>query len=221
LTLLARASDGNDVSGPNTAHSVEHILRVVTRDELLAELARKEQEYRRSFERLVDLQERVRGELLSVRADAAGDAAADLAVALAPIERRQRSIASSVNVIRQQFQQILDQLTLNGMDTIDETTRLDEQIISPLTELASRSLPEAGDSIRRWSRTPDAEAPTRADQLQVGVVKKMRFVLANMVQWEGYHEVVTMLNDIIRLQRELGEESKDVVAQEAADIFDK
>ncbi|MFQ5461661.1 MAG: hypothetical protein ACE5E5_03440 [Phycisphaerae bacterium] len=220
LTLLARASDADDVSGPNTAQSVEHILRVVTRDELLAELARKEQEYRRSFERLVDLQERVRGDLLSVRTDTAGGAT-EIAVALAPIERRQRSIASSVNVIRQQFQQILEQLGLNGMDTVDETTRLDERIITPLTELASRSLPEAGDSIRRWSRSPDAEAPSRADQLQVGVLKKMRFALANMVQWEGYHEVVTMLNDVIRLQRELGEESKGVVAKEAADIFDK
>ena len=66
IALRARAADFDDVNGPNVAESPEVVLRIVTVDEFLAELARREQEFRMDFERLTDAQERLRGELLSL-----------------------------------------------------------------------------------------------------------------------------------------------------------
>lgn len=221
LTLLAEASDSDDISGPNIAQSAEISLRVVTRDELLAELARKEQELRQSFERLVDAQEQVRGRLLTVRNQHQEAArTAELAAVLAPLERRQRNLTSSVNVVRQQFEQILTQLRINQLDTAEEMRRLDERIIVPLTALVRQELVIAADTIRQWSREGSLEASLRADHQQVQVLKSMRAVLAEMIQWEGYHEVVTMLRDIIRLQKDLSEESREMLLREAEDIFD-
>lgn len=221
LTLLARASDFDSVSGPNDAQSPETTLRVVTKEELLAELARREQEYRMDFERLVDSQEQVRGDLLTVlgrfRERETYEA---LPADLTPIERRQRNVAGSVNVIRQQFEQILAELRVNQLDTSDERERLGERIVKPLTQLAKRDLVVAADSIRRWSREASGDSAKQIDPLQVALLSQMRVVLDSMIEWEGYQEVVGLLRDIIRLQQELRTETRKKLEDRAGDLFD-
>jgi len=220
LAFTGRASDFDDISGPNVAETPETALRVVTRDELLAELARREQEYRLDFERLVEAQEKLRGELLTALSRSEQLDAGALAAMLAPLERRQRSIAGSVNVIRQQFEQILTELRVNQLVTNAAELRLGGAIVEPLTRLARRDLVIAGDTIRRWSRDVSAETASGVDPQQVAIVQQMREVLANMIQWEGYQEAVNMLRDILRMQSELEAETQRAIENQAGDIFD-
>ena len=139
----------------------------MTRDELLTELARREQEYRQDFERLVDAQEKLRGQLLSVFGRFAQRRAFDaLGVELAPLERRQRNIASSVNVVRQQFAQILAALTVNQLDTSDQRERLENGIIEPLGRLVRRDLVTAADTLRQWAREKSPERASLVDPQQ-------------------------------------------------------
>ncbi len=195
---------------------------MVTKDELLAELARREQEYRMDFERLVDAQEQLRGRLLTVsgRFDQP-DGADRLAAGLAPLERRQRNIAGSINVLRQQFEQILAELRVNQLATAASRERLGDGIISPLTRLAKRDLVIAADTLRQWARDRTPETASTIDPQQVALLSQMREILANMLQWEGYQEAVTMLRDILRLQAELREESKSILQERAGDVFDE
>ena len=221
ITLQAVATDYNDVTGPGRTESPELIIRVVTREELLTELARREQEYRQDFERLVDAQEHLRGQLLSVFGRFSQRPASDaLGVDLAPLERRQRNIASSVNVVRQQFAQILAALTVNQLDTSDQRHRLETGIIEPLGRLVRRDLVTAADTMRQWARDTSPERASLVDPQQVAILAEMRQVLVRMLQWEGYHEVVNMLRDIIRLQRELNRETKDSLLEDTGDLFD-
>ncbi len=209
------------MTGPSTAQSPELILRLVTREELLAELARREQEYRMDFERLTDTQEQIRGGLLTVLSRLGQrEEPAVLAIQLAALERRQRNVAGSVNVIRQRFEQILAELSVNQLDTRDERQRLGEGIIAPITQLAKRDLITAADMIRQWARETSAERGSQVDPHQVAILSQMRAILANMLQWEGYQEVVSMLRDIIRLQRELHGETKEAIEDQAGDVFD-
>ena len=221
LTLQTRAEDFDNVSGPNEAQSRPVLLRVVTREELLAELTRREQEYRAEFERLIDSQEQLRSRLLTVlgRFQEASDDET-LAVDLAPLERRQRNISGSVNVVRQQFEQILAELRVNHLDTMDEQRRLGEWIVNPLSRLAKRDLVAAADTIRQWSREGSTEKASRVDPQQVELLSKMREVLASMIQWEGYQEVVSLFRDIIRLQQELKAETEATVERQGSDVFD-
>jgi hypothetical protein len=221
LTLHAQAADYDDVSGPNISRTPEHTLRIVTRDELIAELQRREQEYRMDFERLVDAQEDLRGRLLTVYGQfESGKDAALLAGELTGLERRQRNIAGSVNVIRQQFEQILSEMRVNRLDTAEERERLGVRIIEPLTDLSRRELSAAADGIRRFSRDGAAEAANAVDPQQVAILSRMRAVLESMIQWEGYQEVVGMLRDIIRLQQELRQETQRALEDQASDVFD-
>ncbi len=224
VTLAVRATDFNTVSGPGVSKSPEVTLRVVTPDELLAELARREQEYRMDFEHLIDAQEQVRGGLLTVlrRFRDATDADA-LPAVLTPLERRQRNIAGSVNIIRQQFEQILSELAVNQLDTSAEVARLGKGVLDPLTQLAKRDLIAAADRLRQWSRSTEADSAEKAsliDPQQVAILSQMRSVLENMLQWEGYQEAVSMLRDILRLQQELRTETKESLQDQASDVFD-
>ena len=223
LVLSARASDFDDVSGPNVGESAPISLRVVTPDELLAELARREQEYRLDFERLLDAQEQVRGALLTVLAKFGGSAASgeEFVAMLAPLERRQRNIVGSVNAVRQQFEQILNELRVNGLGSSAAEQRLGGGIVRPLTDLAKRDLVEAADLIRRWSRDGSAETAGQIDPKEAALLLQMRAVLANMIQWEGYQEAVNLLRDILRMQSELETETKRTLEEQGADVFDK
>lgn len=225
LTLRVRATDFNTVSGPGVSESGEVTLRIVTREELLAELARREQEYRIDFERLIDAQEQVRGGLLTVARHARdADRLSTLPTELAPLERRQRNIAGSVNIIRQQFEQILAELRVNQLDSSTVRERLGDGVVDPLTQLAKRELVTTADTLRQWTRTASqgesAEKAALVDAQQVAILLQMREILANMIQWEGYQEVVSMLRDILRLQQELRSETNESLQGQAGDVFD-
>ena len=232
LTLSVRAADFNTVSGPGTSESAEISLNVVTRDELLAELARREQQYRIDFERLIDAQEQVRRGLLTVarrigdadREETLGTSKLALPVELAPLERRQRNIAGSVNIIRQQFEQILSELRVNQLAGSTERERLGGGIVDPITSLAKRDLVTAADTLRQWARSSsDTDAREKAsliDSQQAAILSQMRKILANMIQWEGYQEVVSMLRDILRLQEELLAETRESLQEQGGDVFD-
>ena len=220
VTLLVRASDLNDVTGPGLAQSPDLTLRVVTAEELLAELARREQGYRVDFERFVESQDDLRGQTLSAAARLQTDRADDAEAMLAPLERRQRDLTSAVRSIRQQFEQILTELRINELDTTDEVMRLEDRIIAPLGNIARAELTEAADTIRKWARSASVDDAAAVDALQARAAAEMRGVLANMLQWEGYYEVVTMLREIIRLQKELRRESEQVLLDQAGGVFD-
>ena len=222
ISLWARAGDFDDVSGPKVTNSPETTLRIVTSDELLAELARREQEFRMDFERLLDAQEQLRSALLSAfdqmnRPDAPMD---ELASLLVPLERRQRNIAGSVNALRQQFEQILAELRINQLASREAEERLGVGIVQPLTTLAKRELVLAADLIRQWSRDAAPESASRIDPQQAEVLLQMRAVLSRMIQWEGYQEAVNMLRDILRLENELKEETRRKIEEQPGDIFD-
>jgi phosphoglycerate-specific signal transduction histidine kinase len=42
-----------------------------------------------------------------------------------------------------------------------------------------------------------------------------------MIQWQGYQEAVSMLRDILRLQEELKNETRDRVREEGKGLFDE
>lgn len=217
LVLVTRAEDFDDVSGPNSAASPEIHMRVVSKEELLAELARREHEYRMDFERLIDAQEQLRGRLLTVMDSSDSK---DQASAASNLERRQRGIGGSVNVVRQQFEQVIGEMRINRVSDATVEERLGRGIVNPLNELARRGFPAAADEIRQWSRSGSREAAANMDAQQVTLLKQMREILANMVQWQGYQEAVTMLRDVMRLQEELKSETKQKLKEQGKGLFD-
>lgn len=224
VTLFARASDFDDVSGPNVASATAVTLPIVSPDELLAELARREHEYRRDFERAVSAQEQLRLRLLTALDRLSRDEDQQHSMAeLAAAQRRQRRIAGQVNAIRRQFEQILARMQVNRLDTDIVRRRLGHGVIAALARLAKRDLIAAADALREVSRSQPGELPglaSRIDPQQVELLATMQAALDNMLKWEGFQETVALLRQILQLQREINEETAEEIEREAADIFD-
>lgn len=221
LTLTLRARDFNDVTGPGEGASTTLSFRIATPEELLAEFQRREQEYRRQFERLVDSQDRLRRQLLTALAGfEAADRRGDLEATLAPLERQQRQIRQQLGAVQQQFVQALAEMAINRLDEPETRTRLHDGVIEPLGALFTRDLADAADQLRRLGREPSPALAAGVDPAQAQIAGKMQSVLDNMLQWEGFQETVGMLREILQLQRELNAETKQTLEHEGSDFFE-
>jgi hypothetical protein len=143
-----------------------------------------------------------------------------MAEASASAERTQRHLTGSVNVVRQQFERILAELIVNQLATDKAQKRLGDEVIDPLSHLVRRQMPAAADEIRVWSTGASAAISAEIDAKQVSLLSQMRAILANMIQWEGYQEVVNMLRDILQRQQDLNAESRGSLEADAADVFE-
>lgn len=218
LTLHGQASDFDDISGPNVGQSLSASLRVVAEAELLAELARREQEYRYELEKLIQTQERVRADLLSWMADA-GTAAAPAERALERLHRQQKHIAMRTVGVEQQVAQIIQELEINRVLEPAGRQRLGAGVAEPLADLGRHRMPAAVEAIAALGGEPSGAAASAVDGRLAEIVAEMRRVLANMVKWEGFQEAVRLLRDIVELQGEVGEETQKALERRIRETF--
>ena len=221
VAIFARARDFDDVNGPNVRESAAVTFRIATAEELQADFARREQEYRRQFQRAMQSQERIRRDLLSLLARIAeAQTRKDLELLLAPIERRQRQLNAQVNLIRRQFEQLVHQMHINRLETPETRTRLVDGIITPMSQLSVTVLTDAADLLRRLARERTEALAATVDPLQAQILTRMQLILDNMLKWEGYQETVNMLREILTMQRELSEETQQQIERSGSDVFD-
>jgi hypothetical protein len=220
ISISAQAVDLDVINGPNIGESIVASFRIVNEEELLSELARREQEYRQDFEQAVEAQERLRGRLLTTLGRMNSEPASESRSSFSTYERTQRQITSQVQLVRQQFAQILFEMEINGLSNPQASERLGPGIVEPLTELARREMSDAGDLLRSMSTSLSQESASQVDPVQAAILAKMRTILANMLQWEGFQETVTMLREILRLQKELSEETNEEIERNAGGLFD-
>jgi len=214
VNLWATAAD-QDPRGPNEAASARLSLRVLSRDDFLAELARRELEYRQEFERLVSSQRAVQDGLTRLLASvpAGQPVTAQQAQRLRALERQQRASAGRCERLADQFAQILVEMRVNQVARAEDERRLADRISTPLRELGSAEIPAAADALavlydNAGAGSPGQEGarnePRRAAvEAQASVLRAMRAILSNMLEWEGYREAVALLQEIITDQREL------------------
>lgn len=211
VSLHAEAADFDDVAGPNVGASPTTILRVVSREELLAELNRREQEYRQDFERLIRQQEELYSEMLSLLGAASQ---ADRARRFPQQARLQRDFAGRVTSIRLQFEQVLSELSVNQLLTPESTGRLRDGIIGPLGVLSGTRMARAAEGIDALARDVNEEAVSEARAAQEAVLTDMRRILQNMIRWEGFQEAVALLREVLKMQGKLSQETEKRIEAE-------
>lgn len=214
VRLIAEATD-RDPAGPNIGRAPGIDLRVVSIEEFLTELARRETELRREFERLIseqrvygDALDRVIGGLASTEAQVAAQQQ------LSALTRRQNAQAARCQNLARQFDQILAEMGVNKVSRAAEERRLSELIIQPLGELAGEIMPAAADRITALRSGRSAERLARVRDDQAEMLRRMRAILANMLEWEGYREAVALLREIIAAQSELRTDTMNAVGQQ-------
>ncbi len=210
LTFHIEADDNDNVSGPNTGRSPEFLVRVVTEEQLRADLLRREKEQRQEFERLLKNQEDALTDAQALQA-ALTDAPTmdgDLTRSLMDIQRRQKLIGTNTSTISQRLSLFLIESENNRLEEEGGPLhrRLNDNVIVPMIEITMNDSPEAVrslDKVRRLSeKAADRdEALAEAIAQQEALAAKMREILVHMEKAEGYQEAVNLLYEIEKLQR--------------------
>ncbi len=204
----------------NVGESVSYTLRIVTPEELQADLGRRENEWRREFEQIIKAQEQLNRRVLDLRStDAADTMSTDHAVRYGQEARTQRQQISRIKTVTRQFEQIYSELKVNQLATPQVRRRLEGGVISPLRGLAVDDLPRAAEMLDQLRGGMDVAVAEQVEELQVRIIRAMYAILADMLKWEGYNEAVALLRDIVRLQQDVNADTQAKLDREIEKLF--
>lgn len=204
LRMWAEAWD-QDEAGPNMGRSEVRMIRTVTPADFLAELAGREMELRREFERLISAQRGLADALnrLVAQLPREGPPSGPQGQRLAALARRQDADARNCESIAARFEEILDELRVNKVLRAGDERRINRRIVEPLRNLASGRMQESAAAVAELRGGVSGDLLEALPVWQADILQKMREILANMREWEGYREAVTMLQEVIDQQAEL------------------
>ena len=232
LILTLFAADADDVTGPHESHGEVYTFRIVSAEDLLAELYDKELNLRQRFEQIIsEVREtredlavqrerslearRLRGQesgttddgdqLEAIQADL--DAAAD---------RRLNSLRKNhteTRSIEELFLDIRAELVNNRVDTSSMLERIDDGIVTPLHQINEIDYPEVDRNLALFKlvnedgRDPTGELETTLANLD-GMLDRMEAVLREMRRRETFNELVKRFQAIIDTQAKIRDETK-------------
>jgi hypothetical protein len=228
LTFYIAAADNDDYyedpaaeQGPNIGKSPDFSIRVVTDEELRADLLRREKEQRQEFERLTKQQEDLLtfSRELEAQLNQTDDLTDEQKLKLAQTPKNQKLIATNSGSVAQRLSSIVIEIVNNRLEEgIDDDkrpleNRLREKIVQPLMDLQTNDFPEAVRLVEHARRVTGDVATRRAAMTalvehQEAVVAIMKNILAEMSQAEGFQEAVNLLYEVDKLQREVLERTK-------------
>ncbi len=208
------------VTPPGVGESLPYNFRIVTPEELLAELSRREMEWRREFEQIIKSQEQIEKRLHDLRNEAGpARGSTELSSRYGQEERAQRQQIGRMRTVVRQFEQVLGELEVNQLAASPVRRRLDGGVIRPMHRLIETDVPAAAEQIQRLQADFNDELADQVQKSQRDLVQAMYAVLANMLKWEGYEEAVAALRDIIRLQGGLNQQTQERLQKEIEHMF--
>ena len=242
------AAKDNHPGQANVGHSQEFLLRVVSDEELRADLLRREIEQRKAFDdQAYQVQMALMTEVQAVAVMTPDPGMskeefdAQREAALIGLVRKQKGVGTAMDRVANRFEEFLVEVTNNRLHEAENQlapdqrieTRFDERIIQPirrldaeLVSMASRHL----DNSRRAVRSPD-ELDQAVDQtvvVQLQILEEMKRILSAMADSESFQEVI---NDFLEVKKDSTEikggiknrlkPKDDVFEDDDNGIFDK
>lgn len=214
--------------------SREFLLRIVTPEELLSDLLRREIEQRGVFQQAYDRQLELNSLLLQVAADGGtGVPLSELESRWLALYRTQRGIGTAVNAVADRFDGFLVEVANNRLDEESAAVdpgqtiqgRFENEIVRPIRELDGILVSEAVRGIenaRRFAGKPEELAPVvaAAAASQEQILEKMRLILAAMQSSENFQEAVNRLLEIRRIEQNLRRDLERP-GEKPDDLFDR
>jgi hypothetical protein len=237
FNLWVRATDNNTRNGPGVGESRRFLLRVVTEEELRADLLRREIEQRKVFEAIVRAQEELlvdmRGRIAQL-AESGAAPEASVANDLTSWQRRQKLVGTGMASVANRFEEFLVEIRNNRLDEAESELdagrsmekRLSGEIIEPIRALDQKDVVEAAQLIEaagRRSADPRqlAEGLTAAAAKQDEILVAMRKILAAMEDSELYQDVVNLAIEVKKRTEDVRDRTrKQSRPGDSGDIFD-
>ncbi len=225
LSLQARATDTlpERLGGPNETLTEAMAFRLVTPEELMAELVRRQKEVRVDFVEAIALQEETRAKTGAVAATLeAGEATAEQRQSLKLAARMQQDVGGRCAAAAQALSGVLTELIYNRLGTETDRENLRGGVIEPLQELTA-AMGQAAAALNDTDRmTGENLAQQVADlaAVQEGFVRQMEAILENMEKLASRQELANELKRLINASQELLERIRRRQEEEVEGVFD-
>jgi hypothetical protein len=213
ISFYVEAEDFNNVSGPGIGRSAVFVARVVTDAEFRANLLAREREQAVDLEKRLKLQEELLTECKELDAATRGVAELDGARRdqLARLRKRQKAVGEDAARIARKFEEIIAEIRNNRIEETDPAplqTRLRERIIAPLWKVSTDDIDAALNAIDQATRSLNVatERGMRLSETAVAqqrLVERLREILSQMEQAQGFQEAVNLLLEVQKAQEDV------------------
>lgn len=244
LTINTTAQDRFDLSSPHITNGELTRLQVVTPEELLATLERRELEFRSRLEQSIDETRRLRQSLTGIFDEAAelvppaqGEEQDSLrARQRLQLRIRQAELQTSKTIdelagIVSGIDDLLLEMLNNRIDSVDRRERLQTGVRNPLADVVEEPFPELRRQITGLERivmtdgtvVPDREVIRSAVEKAVAtndqILLQLSAVLEKMLDLESFNEILDLMRGLIQDQESLLEETEEAQKKRVLDLF--
>ena len=235
---LAVVAHDNRPETPGEGKSQEFLLRVVTDEELRADLLRREDEQRKAFEQAYEIQLSLATELeaLSISQPEDGQNEVDFhkqrEMKLLGLVRDQKGIGTAIDRIANRFEEFLVEIGNNRLEQAEKEVvpgrpgieeRYNNRIIAPIRELDTELITLATqflDNCRRVEQDPPGldKAVQQTAETQMLILERMKVILDAMNDSRSFQD---FLNKLLELKSiEMGIKKANQEKMKPKDIFD-
>ncbi len=231
LTLAVVAEDGDVINGPHRARGQRYSFQIVSDEELLSYLHRKELNLRQQVEQIIAELNETRADLILHRkrseerlallegtqsdendelirqADAAISACAERSL------HALRKNANETTAVKESFWEIRNELLNNSIHTPQVLERLENRIVEPLQLIVDEDFDRADNDLALFrlanenGENPIAQIDQSVADMST-VIERMERVLLEMRKLETFQEAMELLKGIIDRQKEVSERTK-------------
>ncbi len=239
ITITAAADDRYDLDDNSRTASARALsFEIVTEDELMSRLASAEQNLRQTFESVADkllllydslekLETNAQSAATDVEADFlvvdtqdknANDVDADLLDRESGrLSETALQIGDEVLGIATGFEDIHAQLDNNRIVNSELSDRIGNRIATPLRELGGMRMTSVADRISDIAKDGRATSAAKIETRQA--IVEVEHLLREMQGLESYNEVIAMLRDIIRQQKQINAKTTEQQKSELRDLL--
>lgn len=221
--VLALRFVATDNFGPNAPHTTEGeaaVFRVVTAEELSADLQRRQLEQRKLLETVLAQEITARASLLELPSPTGTDPQAIQArQKLGQLAKAQRDLGGRCGSIAQTYAQILDEAVNNRIAKAADMRGLKDKVIEPLQQLAADDFPQAGSHTETYAVSGQDDLKQVALATYDIIIGRVKAILAAMQEEERLAAIIAGLREIIKIQDSASDEAKKRREKADADLF--
>ncbi|PIE23839.1 MAG: hypothetical protein CSA62_05435 [Planctomycetota bacterium] len=208
-----------DGEGPRASYGDRQTFRVVTPQELLHDLLRRQGQQRRELELLRDKHRRDSadfGDLASPKTT--GDLGTQIRRKYRQLGRHQRHLARQVLSVAKKYQLILDEMRNNRLSEEGIVLRRTTQIVDPLGGLGVSAMPALANLLGAYTRSADADMREEASHQYGEILRMIDRVLRAMTELETFTTLLNQVRDLIEIQEKVMGEAKKRLDEDLSDF---
>lgn len=196
--------------GAQRGESRPAMFKIVSAEELFKEILLRQQAERAKFRKATDEAEKIR-DLLQTLVSAENQQ---------QVVRQHRALQREVLRIHTAFGESLLEMKLNGLGSSEAYDLMEKNVLVPMKKLHDELMVpqrEALEQLGQAGQEKLADASARQEQ----IVQRMHEILKQMAQWDSFVDVLNQLNDIIKQQTKVYQQTDQMKSKQTEGLFDK